>query len=62
MKENQLTSRDMAKACVNALEDKKGEDITILDISEISTLADYFIMVSGSLPSNQCRLASLIFS
>ena len=48
MKENQLTSRDMAKACVNALEDKKGEDSTILDISEISTLADYFIMVSGS--------------
>lgn len=44
----ELTSKEMARAAVAALEDKKGEDISIIDISEISTLADYFIMVSGS--------------
>ena len=35
------------KACA-ALSDKKGEDITIIDISEISVLADYFIIAGGS--------------
>ena len=33
---------------VNALEDKKAEDIRIIDISEISTIADYFIIAGGS--------------
>lgn len=33
---------------VNALEDKKAEDIRIIDISKISTIADYFIIADGS--------------
>lgn len=33
---------------VNALEDKKAEDIRIIDISRISTIADYFIIADGS--------------
>ncbi|MCR5655005.1 MAG: ribosome silencing factor [Lachnospiraceae bacterium] len=37
-----------ALSAVLALEDKKGEDITILDISEISTLADLFVICSGN--------------
>jgi ribosome-associated protein len=41
-------SRKMALIAVEALEDKKGADITILDISEISVLADYFIIANGS--------------
>jgi len=41
-------SRKMALIAVEALEDKKGNDITILDISEISVLADYFIIAGGS--------------
>ena len=40
-------SEKMAGIAVKALEDKKGEDIRVLDIREISTLADYFILVSG---------------
>ena len=38
----------MAKLAVGALEDKKGEDIKIIDIHEISTLADYFLIASGT--------------
>ena len=30
------------KAVYNALDDKKGIDIKVLDISEISVMADYF--------------------
>ena len=43
-----MTSKELAKIAVNALYDKKGEDITIIDISEISVLADYFIIAGGS--------------
>lgn len=32
----------------NALEDKKAEDIQIINISEISYMADYFIIANGS--------------
>ena len=35
------------KAVYNALDDKKGIDIKVLDISEISVMADYFIIASG---------------
>lgn len=41
-------SKEMLKLAVKALEDKKGEDIRIIDIREVSVLADYFIIASGS--------------
>jgi ribosome-associated protein len=40
--------REMAALAVNALEDKKAEDITVIDISEVSVIADYFIIAGGS--------------
>ena len=40
-------SAKMALIAYNALDDKKGEAIKILDIHEISVLADYFIIASG---------------
>ncbi len=41
-------SKKMAKMAVEALEDRKGEDVHVIDISEISTLADYFVIASGT--------------
>ena len=41
-------SKKMALMAVEALEDKKGADIRIIDISEISVLADYFIIANGT--------------
>lgn len=41
-------SRKMTELVIDALEDKKAEDITILDISEISVLADYFVIADGN--------------
>lgn len=41
-------SKDMAKIAVNALEEKKAKDLKLLDISDVSVLADYFIIASGS--------------
>ena len=31
-----------------AVSDKKGEDIKVLNISQISTIADYFVIATGS--------------
>lgn len=41
-------AKKMAKLAYKALEDKKGEDIKMIDISEISVLADYFIIANGT--------------
>ncbi|MBQ9140468.1 MAG: ribosome silencing factor [Lachnospiraceae bacterium] len=41
-------SKEMAKLVIDALEDKKAEDIKIIDISEVSVLADYFIIAGGN--------------
>ncbi len=41
-------SKEMAKIAAAALEDKKAKDLKILDISDVSVLADYFIIASGS--------------
>ena len=41
-------SLNMAKLAIDALEDKKAEDIKIIDISEVSVLADYFIIAGGN--------------
>lgn len=41
-------SKEMAKLAYKALDDKKGEDIKVIDISQISVLADYFIIANGT--------------
>ena len=41
-------SLEMAKLAIAALEDKKAEDIRVIDISEVSVIADYFIIAGGN--------------
>ena len=38
----------MTQLAIAALEDKKAEDITLIDIAKVSVLADYFIIADGS--------------
>ena len=40
-------SAQMAWTAVQAMDDKKGEEIRIIDISEVSVIADYFLIASG---------------
>lgn len=42
------TSKEMAKLAYQALDDKKAIDIKMINIEEVSVLADYFIIASGS--------------
>lgn len=43
-----MTSAEYCKTAVAALEDRKAEDVTIIDIREVSTVADYFIIANGT--------------
>lgn len=47
-------SLEMVRCAVNALDDKKAEEIRVLDIREVSIIADYFIIANGT-NSNQIR-------
>lgn len=50
-------SKMMLKLIYQALEDKKGEDIVMIDISQVSVLADYFVICSAGNDSQIQALA-----
>ncbi len=39
---------ELARSIVNTLEDKKGENIILMDIRELAAFADYFVICSGT--------------
>ena len=43
-----MNSNEYTKLAISALEDKKAENIRIIDIQSISILADYFIIAEGT--------------
>lgn len=43
-----MNSNEIAKLAISALEDKKAEDIKVIDISGVSVIADYFIIANGT--------------
>lgn len=49
--------KEMAKLACKALDEKKALDIKIIDIAEVSTIADYFIIASGT---NQNQVQAMV--
>ena len=43
-----MEAKEMARLAVAALEDRKAVDVKVINIENISTLADYFIIASGT--------------
>src|SRR5205085_10617104 len=43
-----MDSRKLALLCRELAEEKKGEDIVILDVRELSSITDYFVIASGT--------------
>jgi ribosome-associated protein len=39
---------EIARSVVNALEDKKGEKIVLVDIHDVASFADYFVLCNGT--------------
>ncbi len=50
-------AKEMVKIAYQALDDKKGEDIKIINLEGISVLADYFIIANGT---NQSQVQALV--
>lgn len=50
-------AKKMAKIAYDALDEKKGEEIRIIDISGVSVLADYFIIANGA---NDSQVRALV--
>jgi len=46
--DNYMTPLDLAKKAALLLDDKKAMDIRVIKIEEISSLADYFVLVTGT--------------
>lgn len=42
------SSKELALLAARALSDKKARDIQVLEIADITTLADYFVIATGS--------------
>ena len=49
-------SGEFARIAIAALEEKKAADIRVIDISEVSVLADYFIIANGT---NRAQIQAL---
>lgn len=43
-----MNSKDMALVAAKALDDKKGKEIRVLEIEKLTSIADYFVICSGS--------------
>ncbi len=48
MTESKAEQLEILKLCCRALDDKKAERIKVLDMSEVSSITDYFVIASGT--------------
>lgn len=49
--------QEMVKLACKAMDEKKAEDIKIIDIHEVSVIADYFVIASGN---NQNQVQAIV--
>lgn len=49
--------QEMTSLACKALDEKKGQDIKVIDIHEVSVIADYFVIASGS---NQNQVQAMV--
>ncbi len=44
---SEKSGRELAAICARVAEDKKGEDVVVLDVRGLSSFTDYFVIMSG---------------
>lgn len=54
---NKMTEQEKLEIIVKALDSKRGEDIQALKISDLTILADYFVIVNGTSNTHARTLA-----
>ena len=55
-----LNPAQLARAAVDIASDKKASDVLLLDIREVTTIADYFVICSGSNPRQLQAIADAL--
>ncbi len=55
-----MNSKEMTRLAIKALDDKKAENIQVIDISEVSVIADYFIIANGTNRNQNQALADSV--
>ena len=50
----------MVKLAYEALDSKKGEDIKVIEIGDITSIADYFVIANGTNPSQVDALVDAV--
>ncbi len=45
---NEYDARSVLRECAELLEEKKGENVVILDLREVNSYLDFFLIVSGN--------------
>jgi ribosome-associated protein len=55
-----MTPEQLKNKICGLLDDKKGVDITVLDVGKLTVLADYFIVASGTSATNVRALAEYV--
>ena len=53
-----LTPQDIIQIAVKALDDKKAKDIEVIEIEKITTIADFFVIATGSSSTQVKSLAN----
>ncbi len=57
-----MDSKKLALLCQKFADDKKAEDLVVLDVSDISSITDYFVIASGSSEPHLRAIAESITS
>lgn len=60
IEQRQLEPAQIARLAVDVASDKKATDIVLLDIQDISSIADYFVICTGANPRQIRAVASAI--
>lgn len=55
-----MESKELAQICARLADSKKAEKIVILDMREVSTIADFFVIASGVADPHLRAIADLV--
>ncbi|WP_242527455.1 ribosome silencing factor [Ktedonosporobacter rubrisoli] len=55
-----LDPAQLARVAVNTASDKKASDVLLLDIRDVTTIADYFVICSGNNPRQIQTIADTV--
>ena len=55
-----FTAKETALLCINAALEKKPKDLVVMNISQISSFADYYILMTGSSDREVQAISSII--